>query len=68
MRSPWRLRLPIRSALSKIGLGLLHGTGSSLIREIADLGKPVFADAKLHDIPSQVDGRPRPWDGPGHAG
>ncbi len=39
----------------KIGLGLLHGAGSSLIRELVDLGRPVFADAKLHDIPSQVE-------------
>jgi orotidine-5'-phosphate decarboxylase len=39
----------------KIGLGLLHGPGPGLIRELADLGKPVFADAKLHDIPSQVE-------------
>ncbi|MCP3977556.1 MAG: orotidine-5'-phosphate decarboxylase [bacterium] len=39
----------------KIGLGLLHGPGSLLIRELVDLGRPVFADAKLHDIPSQVE-------------
>lgn len=39
----------------KIGLGLLYGSGTDLIRELADLGRPVFADAKLHDIPSQVE-------------
>lgn len=39
----------------KIGLGLLHGSGSALIRELGDLGRPVFADAKLHDIPTQVE-------------
>lgn len=38
----------------KIGLGLLHGPGSGLIGELAELGRPVFADAKLHDIPTQV--------------
>jgi orotidine-5'-phosphate decarboxylase len=38
----------------KVGLGLLHGPGPGLVSAIADLGKPVFADAKLHDIPSQV--------------
>lgn len=38
----------------KIGLGLLHGPGPKLIEDLTDLGKPVFADAKLHDIPSQV--------------
>jgi orotidine-5'-phosphate decarboxylase len=38
----------------KIGLGLLHGPGPATIDAIVRLGKPVFADAKLHDIPSQV--------------
>lgn len=39
----------------KIGLGLLHGPGPLLISALVGLGKPVFADAKLHDIPSQVE-------------
>ncbi len=39
----------------KIGLGLLHGPGPGLIGELRDLGRPVFVDAKLHDIPSQVE-------------
>jgi len=39
----------------KIGLGLLHGPGPGLIGELASLGRPVFADAKLHDIPTQVE-------------
>ncbi len=38
----------------KIGLGLLHGPGPATISAVAALGKPVFADAKLHDIPTQV--------------
>lgn len=38
----------------KIGLGLLHGPGPATIDALVRLGKPVFADAKLHDIPSQV--------------
>jgi orotidine-5'-phosphate decarboxylase len=38
----------------KVGLGLLHGPGPGVIGAIGALGKPVFADAKLHDIPSQV--------------
>ncbi|MGI9665650.1 MAG: orotidine-5'-phosphate decarboxylase [Acidimicrobiia bacterium] len=38
----------------KIGLGLLHGPGPGTIDALVRLGKPVFADAKLHDIPSQV--------------
>lgn len=39
----------------KVGLGLLHGPGPSLIGELAARGRPVFADAKLHDIPTQVE-------------
>ena len=38
----------------KIGLGLLHGPGPGTIDALVRLGLPVFADAKLHDIPSQV--------------
>lgn len=38
----------------KVGLRLLHGPGPLVISAIAKLGIPVFADAKLHDIPSQV--------------
>lgn len=39
----------------KIGLGLLHGPGPATIDALVRLDKPVFADAKLHDIPSQVE-------------
>jgi len=39
----------------KVGLGLLHGPGPLLIPALVGLGKPVFADAKLNDIPSQVE-------------
>lgn len=39
----------------KIGLGMLHGAGPQLIERLNELGRPVFADAKLHDIPSQVE-------------
>ena len=42
----------------KVGLGLLHGESGSIER-IADLGLPVFADAKLHDIPAQVESAAR---------
>ena len=38
----------------KVGLGLLYGAGPGVATALVDLGKPVFADAKLHDIPSQV--------------
>ncbi|MDH3539790.1 MAG: orotidine-5'-phosphate decarboxylase [Acidimicrobiia bacterium] len=39
----------------KVGLGLLYGPGPATVAAIAEIGKPVFADAKLHDIPSQVE-------------
>ena len=39
----------------KIGLGLLHGPGPATVAALTSLGKPVFVDAKLHDIPSQVE-------------
>jgi orotidine-5'-phosphate decarboxylase len=39
----------------KVGLGLLHRSGLDPIAEIAAVGLPVFADAKLDDIPTQVE-------------
>ncbi len=39
----------------KLGLRLLLGPGPGTVAAVADLGKPVFADAKLHDVPSQVE-------------
>lgn len=38
----------------KVGLELLMGPGPGTVGAIAQLGKPVFADAKLHDIPNTV--------------
>ena len=38
----------------KVGLPLLHGPGPGVIGVLARLG-PVMADAKLHDIPDQVE-------------
>ncbi len=43
----------------KVGLGLLYGAGPGVATALVDLGKPVFADAKLHDIPSQVEAAAR---------
>lgn len=39
----------------KVGLELLMGEGPSAIEAIAGLDKPVFVDAKLHDIPKTVE-------------
>lgn len=38
----------------KVGLELLMAEGGRAVSQIADLGQPVFADAKLHDIPNTV--------------
>ena len=38
----------------KVGLELIMSVGPSAITQIAELGAPVFADAKLHDIPNTV--------------
>lgn len=52
-----RLAAQVREHVAgfKVGLGLLHGPGPGTIGAVAELGLPVFADAKLHDIPSQVE-------------
>jgi len=39
----------------KVGMELLMGAGSAAVGAIATLGKPVFVDAKLHDIPNTVE-------------
>ena len=39
----------------KVGLGLLFGPGPGTIDSLVRLDRPVFADAKLNDIPSQVE-------------
>ena len=49
------LRVRDHVAGFKIGLGLLHGPGPVLIEQLSAMERPVFADAKLHDIPSQVE-------------
>jgi orotidine-5'-phosphate decarboxylase len=46
-------------AAFKVGIGLLYAEGPQLIGRLNDLGRPVFADAKLHDIPSQVEAAAR---------
>jgi len=39
----------------KVGLTALYGAGTDLVGELAN-DRPVFVDAKLHDIPAQVEG------------
>ncbi len=51
-----RLAEQLRSHVGgyKVGLELLSGPGPAVVGVIARLGRPVFADAKLHDIPNTV--------------
>jgi orotidine-5'-phosphate decarboxylase len=39
----------------KVGLELLMGPGPATVAAVRELGVPVFADAKLHDIPNTVE-------------
>ena len=39
----------------KVGLELLMGDGPESVSRVAKIGLPVFADAKLHDIPSTAE-------------
>lgn len=39
----------------KVGMELLMGAGPAAVEAVADLGRPVFVDAKLHDIPNTVE-------------
>ncbi len=43
----------------KIGLELLMGPGPALIGDLRELGRPIFVDAKLHDIPNTVEAAAR---------
>ncbi|MBT8199130.1 MAG: orotidine-5'-phosphate decarboxylase [Acidimicrobiia bacterium] len=52
-------RLKDHVAGFKIGLGLLMGPGPATTAALARIGLPVFVDAKLHDIPSQVEAAAR---------
>ena len=49
------MRVDAHVAGFKIGLGLLFDRGPQLIDELVGLGRPVLVDAKLHDIPTQVE-------------
>jgi orotidine-5'-phosphate decarboxylase len=40
----------------KVGLELFHGDGPTALKQLQDLGKRVFLDVKLHDIPNTVAG------------
>ncbi|MGC3997115.1 MAG: orotidine-5'-phosphate decarboxylase [Anaeromyxobacter sp.] len=43
----------------KVGLELFVAEGPPAVRALAGLGKPIFLDLKLHDIPNTVEGAAR---------
>jgi orotidine-5'-phosphate decarboxylase len=45
--------------LLKVGLELFAAEGPPVVRAAAALGRPVFLDLKLHDIPNTVEGAAR---------
>jgi orotidine-5'-phosphate decarboxylase len=44
-----------RAGTFKVGLEAFTAHGPDLVREVRDLGAPVFLDLKLHDIPNTVE-------------
>jgi orotidine-5'-phosphate decarboxylase len=61
----WREAEPFARAIAphvgllKVGLELFAAEGPPAVRAAATLGKPVFLDLKLHDIPNTVEGAAR---------
>jgi orotidine-5'-phosphate decarboxylase len=51
----------------KVGLELFAAEGPPVVRAAAALGRPVFLDLKLHDIPNTVEGAARSAAGSGAA-
>jgi orotidine-5'-phosphate decarboxylase len=45
-----------KAKIFKVGLTLFASEGPPLLREIQKLGKKIFLDLKLHDIPHQIGG------------
>lgn len=43
----------------KVGLEFINALGPQAVRKVVDLGLPVFADVKFHDIPNTVAGAAR---------
>ncbi len=61
----WRRAEPFARAIApavgmlKVGLELFTAEGPPAVRAAAALGRPVFLDLKLHDIPATVEGAAR---------
>lgn len=61
----WERAAPFAAAIAphvgmlKVGLELFAAEGPAAVRAAAGLGRPVFLDLKLHDIPNTVEGAAR---------
>ncbi len=61
----WQAAEPFARAIApevgmlKVGLELFAAEGPAAVRAAAALGRPVFLDLKLHDIPNTVEGAAR---------
>ena len=56
---PFARSIAPQVGMLKVGLELFLAEGPAAVRAIAALGRPVFLDAKLHDIPNTVEGAAR---------
>jgi orotidine-5'-phosphate decarboxylase len=55
----WARAIAPHVGMLKVGLELFAAEGPAAVRAIAALGRPVFLDLKLHDIPNTVEGAAR---------
>jgi orotidine-5'-phosphate decarboxylase len=55
----WARAVAPHVGMLKVGLELFAAEGPAAVRTIAALGRPVFLDLKLHDIPNTVEGAAR---------
>lgn len=56
---PFARRIAPQVGMLKVGLELYVAEGAPAVRAAAALGRPVFLDLKLHDIPATVEGAAR---------
>jgi len=56
---PFARKIAPHVGLLKVGLELFTAEGPSVVHAAAALGRPVFLDLKLHDIPNTVEGAAR---------
>jgi orotidine-5'-phosphate decarboxylase len=56
---PFARALAPHVGMLKVGLELFAAEGPAAVRALSALGRPVFLDLKLHDIPNTVEGAAR---------